>query len=97
MPKDVISVIEEVLIKLHQELAGKAARRFMFDEIAEKLGLSTLAGLLIYLKWPHEVKSMHKTIRVSRALKSTREDVKKFEYNCEEKHRPPSFPFPLKF
>ncbi|MEM0328984.1 MAG: hypothetical protein QXW02_01190 [Nitrososphaerota archaeon] len=94
--EDVISIIKEELEKARQEIVEKARERIpRFTDIAEELGLSdndvnalsALVGLLIYLKWPHKVISMHKAIRYLGLYKPTKEDMKKFEERRGEKYK----------
>jgi len=91
--EDLIGVMEGMLTKLRRDIVERAVEKIpRFMEIAEKLGLNNddvnallaLAGLLIYLKWPYEVASMHKAIRFLGLYKPTRKDVEKFEERAGE-------------
>jgi len=86
---------EKKLNKVRSEIVEKAMKKIPeFMNIAEKLGLSNndvnallaLAGLLIYLKWPYKVASMHKAIRFLGLYKPTKENIKKFEERSGERY-----------
>ena len=87
---------EERLMSIRVEIVERAREEIPgFAEIAEKLGLdnedinalSALAGLLIYLKWPYKVASMHKAIRCLGLYKPAKENIRKFEERYGEKYR----------
>ncbi|MEM1726800.1 MAG: hypothetical protein QW662_00005 [Nitrososphaerota archaeon] len=94
--EDEIRDCEERLMEVRGEIVENAVEKIPgFMEVAEKLGLdnedvnalSALAGLLIYLRWPYEVMSMHKAIRYLGLYKPAKENIRKFEERYGEKYR----------
>jgi len=87
---------EERLMRIRGEIVERAGEKIPgFADIARELelndnninALSALAGLLIYLRWPYEVMSMHKAIRYLGLYKPAKENIRKFEERYGEKYR----------